>query len=99
MPAFAIAHLEQVDFGPEIAAYLQAIDATLTPFGGTFLLHGGGVEVVEGAFAGDVVVIAFPNLDRRARGIDRQSIRRSFRYGHAMPAAGRSWRMAGSVSV
>ena len=61
MPSYAIAHLQEVDFGPDIAAYLRAIDATLAPYCGTFLIHGGGAEVLEGPWAGDVVVIAFPD--------------------------------------
>ncbi|MBC7801513.1 MAG: DUF1330 domain-containing protein [Gemmatimonadaceae bacterium] len=64
MPAYAIANLQDVDFGPDIVAYLQAIDPTLAPFEGVFLLHGSAVEVVEGPFVGDLVVIAFPDLDR-----------------------------------
>ena len=61
MPAYAIAHLQGLRFGPDVAAYLQAIDATLAPYGGQFLVHGSPVEVLEGPFSGDVVVIAFPD--------------------------------------
>jgi uncharacterized protein (DUF1330 family) len=32
--------------GPQIIEYLQRIDATLKPFAGRFLVHGGGVEVL-----------------------------------------------------
>jgi hypothetical protein len=32
MPAYGIAHLRSVDFGPGIVEYLQRIDATLEPF-------------------------------------------------------------------
>ena len=61
MPAYAIAHLHDVDMGPEIVDYLQAIDATLRPQAGRFLVHGSAVDVREGPFDGDVIVIAFPH--------------------------------------
>ena len=60
MPAYAIAHLQDLRFGPDIVAYLQAIDATLAPYDGHFLIHGSSAEVLEGPFSGDVV-IAFPD--------------------------------------
>lgn len=61
MPAYAIAHLQDLRFGPDIVAYLQAIDATLAPYGGRFLVHGSSAEVLEGSFSGSVVVVAFPD--------------------------------------
>lgn len=60
MPSYAIAHLHEVDFGPEIAQYLTRIDATLAPFGGRFLIHGAKAEAVEGSWSADVIVIEFP---------------------------------------
>ena len=57
--SYAVAHLETVTVGPEIAEYLARIDATLEPFGGRFLVHGARAEVVEGPWRGDLVVIAF----------------------------------------
>lgn len=62
MTAYAIAHLRQVDFGPAIIEYLRRIDATLEPFGGRFVVHGATVEVLEGQWPGDIVVIAFADL-------------------------------------
>lgn len=61
MTSYAVAHLRAVTMGPEIAAYLQRIDATLAPFGGRFLIHGGEAEVLEGAWPGHLIVIAFPD--------------------------------------
>lgn len=61
-PAYAIAYLQDVGFGDEIIDYLQRIDATLTPFGGRFLVHGGELVAAEGTWDGDIVVIAFPDL-------------------------------------
>ena len=61
MPAYAIAHLQDLRFGPDIVAYLQAIDRTLAPYGGQFLVHGSPAEALEGPFSGDVVIIAFPD--------------------------------------
>jgi uncharacterized protein (DUF1330 family) len=64
MKAYAVAHLRDVSMGPEIVAYLERIDATLAPFGGRFLIHGGRPDVLEGAFDGDLVVVAFPDRAR-----------------------------------
>ena len=61
MPSYAIAHLHEVAFGPEIAEYLTRIDATLAPFGGRFLIHGAPAEAIEGAWSADVIVIEFPD--------------------------------------
>jgi uncharacterized protein (DUF1330 family) len=61
MPAYAVAHLQDVNVGPEIVAYIRRIDETLAPYGGRFLIHGGPVEVLEGTWRGDLIVIAFPD--------------------------------------
>jgi uncharacterized protein (DUF1330 family) len=34
--------------GPDIVAYVEAIDATLAPFNGRFLVHGGEKTILEG---------------------------------------------------
>jgi uncharacterized protein (DUF1330 family) len=61
MPAYAVAHLRKVALGPAIIAYLEQIDATLAPFGGRCLVHGGETTLLEGSWAGDLIVIAFPD--------------------------------------
>jgi uncharacterized protein (DUF1330 family) len=63
MPAYAIAQLNDVQLGAEIADYLLRIDASLEPFQGRFLIHGAEPEVVEPGWAGHIVVIAFPDMD------------------------------------
>ena len=63
MSGYAIGHLRNVTMGPEIVEYLRRIDATLEPFGGRFLIHGGKAEVLEGSWSGDLIVIAFPRVD------------------------------------
>ena len=64
MPAYALAHLRSVDVNAEVLGYLHAIDATLEPYGGQFLVHGATPEVLEGPMPGTVVVIAFPDLEQ-----------------------------------
>lgn len=64
MPTLAVAHLRDVIMGPDIATYLERIDATRAPFGGRFLVHGDRAEVLEGAWPGDLVIIAFPDRER-----------------------------------
>lgn len=67
MKAYAIAHLHHVEMTDPIMTYLANIDATLAPFGGKFIVHGGETEVVEGAFSATVIIIEFADLDT-ARG-------------------------------
>jgi uncharacterized protein (DUF1330 family) len=57
----------QREINDQIAAYISRIDATLVPFGGTFKIHGGRTEVVEGVFDPTVVMIAFPDMDHARR--------------------------------
>lgn len=64
MNCYAIAHLRNVKMGEEILSYLENIDATLLPFDGRFVIHGGKKQFLEGTFADDVIVIAFPDLAR-----------------------------------
>jgi uncharacterized protein (DUF1330 family) len=64
MPAYTVAHMRQVTMGPAIVEYLERIDATLAPFGGRFLVHGGQAEVVEGTWPGHLIVIEFPDRAR-----------------------------------
>lgn len=67
VPAYAVAHLCQVDLGPEIATYLLRIDETLEPFGGRFLVHGSQLTRLEGEWGDEsaaVVVIVFPDRER-----------------------------------
>ena len=63
MSAYAVARLTEVAMGPEIVDYLKKIDATLEPFNGHFLIHGGPIERLEGAWSGDLIMIAFPDKD------------------------------------
>ena len=62
--AYAVAHLRNVNMGPPIEEYLQRIDATLEPFGGRFLIHGGELEVLEGTWPRHLIVIEFPDRAR-----------------------------------
>ncbi|MDZ7601631.1 MAG: DUF1330 domain-containing protein [Hoeflea sp.] len=61
MQCYAIGLLRSVRMGPDIVAYLEAIDATLAPYHGRFLIHGGEKHMLEGTFDADVIVIAFPD--------------------------------------
>lgn len=62
MTAYAVAHVRSVEFGPDIVEYLQRIDATLDPFQGRFLVHG-GVDSIEGDWTGDLIIIEFPDQE------------------------------------
>ena len=63
MSVLAIARVLEVNFGPDIIAYLKGIDATLASFQGRFLVHGGEFERVEGHWTGDLIIIEFPTRD------------------------------------
>lgn len=67
MKAYAVAHLRDVDFNEQIAEYLRKIDATLEPYGGRFLVHGGRIHPLEGEFDAALVVVEFPDLDSARR--------------------------------
>jgi len=61
MSAYGVANLREVEIGPAIVEYLERIDATLRPFGGKFVIHGGAAELLEGSWKGDLIVIEFPD--------------------------------------
>lgn len=64
MKAYAIAFVRSAEFCADIVEYLERIDATLDPFGGVFLVHGHGADVVEGEPVTDAIVIEFPSRDQ-----------------------------------
>jgi uncharacterized protein (DUF1330 family) len=64
MSAYAIARIRSANNAhPELVEYLQKIQATLDPYSGRFLVHGGGrVDEVEGSWDGiGVIAIGFPD--------------------------------------
>ena len=63
MSTYAVAHLHEVTMGPPIVEYLERIDATLAPFGGRFMVHGGPYERLEGTWRGDLIIIGFPDRE------------------------------------
>jgi uncharacterized protein (DUF1330 family) len=63
MTAYALAHLRKAPVHAEVVEYVERIQSTLDPFGGRFLVHGGPVDVMEGTWPGDVVIIEFPDRD------------------------------------
>ncbi len=67
MPAYAIGLLRNVQMNDAIARYLREIDETLEPFGGTFKVHGGTPEVLEGRVDSTLVAIEFPDMDHARR--------------------------------
>lgn len=60
--AYVIGYLEDVEVGPEIAEYLERIEATMVLYGGRFLVHGGQLVGLEGTWDGDIVLLEFPDL-------------------------------------
>ena len=61
MTSYAVGVLHEVKMGPPIVEYLERIDATLAPFDGHFIVHGGEAKVLEGTNPGTLIVIEFPD--------------------------------------
>lgn len=75
MSAYAVAHLRDAQFHPEIAEYIDRIQETLDPYSGRFLVHGGEKEVKEGTWPGNIVVVVFPGLDEARAWYDSPAYR------------------------
>jgi uncharacterized protein (DUF1330 family) len=75
MTAYAVARLHDVTMGPAIVEYLERIDATLEPYGGRFLIHGGALDLLEGSWSGDLIVVAFPDRERALAWYDSPAYR------------------------
>jgi uncharacterized protein (DUF1330 family) len=73
---YAIGILKDVEVGPEIVEYLERIDATLAPYGGRFIVHGGPKDVREGTNPGDVIIIEFPDRAHAAQWYDCDAYQR-----------------------
>ena len=91
MPAYAVAHMRQVAMGQPIVEYLERIDATLAPFGGRFIVHGGDVEVLEGSWPGALIVIEFPDRGLVRAWYDSQAYREIVACAPTTPRATSSW--------
>lgn len=61
--AYGVGYLREVEFGQEIMEYIEKIEATMAPYGGRFLVHGGRLTPLEGEWDGDLVIIEFPSID------------------------------------
>ncbi|MFD8596056.1 DUF1330 domain-containing protein [Kitasatospora sp. NPDC059646] len=76
MTAYALAQVHSVELGPDILEYLQRIDATLDPFGGRFVVHGGRFETMEGSWGRDgLILIEFPDYERARAWYDSPAYR------------------------
>jgi uncharacterized protein (DUF1330 family) len=64
MTSYAVGILNDVKMGAPIVEYLERIDATLAPFDGHFIVHGGKARVLEGADPGTLIVIEFPDRSK-----------------------------------
>ncbi|MPZ26771.1 MAG: DUF1330 domain-containing protein [Micromonosporaceae bacterium] len=63
---YAVAHLRNVRMGPDLVTYLERIDATLEPYQGRFIVHGGKPQAVEGRWSGSLIVVEFPTRENAA---------------------------------
>lgn len=58
---YAIGYLRNVEVGEDVVTYIETIEATMAPYGGRFLIHGGRLTPLEGEWDGDLIVIEFPD--------------------------------------
>lgn len=89
MSAFAVAHLQSVDWCAGIEEYLRCIDDTLLPFDGVFRVHGDVPEVVDGVLPGHLVIIEFPDMEQARAWYASAAYQRilPLRLGHSVGAA------------
>ncbi len=65
MSAYLINHLRQPGvLHDDVLDYLDQVQATLDPFGGKFIVQGGQMDVVEGAWPGSAIVLSFPDITK-----------------------------------
>ena len=65
MTAYLINHLRQPRvLHDDVLDYLDQVQATLDPFGGKFIVQGGEMDVVEGAWPGSAIVLSFPDITK-----------------------------------
>jgi uncharacterized protein (DUF1330 family) len=63
MSAYLVNHLRQPGvLQPEVLDYLDQVQATLDSFEGKFIVQGGEMEVLEGAWPQSVIVLSFPDM-------------------------------------
>lgn len=79
MKSYGVGILNDVEMGPWIVEYLERIDATLAPFDGHFIVHGGEKTVLEGTDPGVLIVIEFPDRTAAEGGTRRRTTGRSCR--------------------
>jgi uncharacterized protein (DUF1330 family) len=65
MTTYLSNHLRQPGVvNSEALDYLDKVQATLDPFSGKFIVQGCELEVLEGAWAGSVILLSFPDMTR-----------------------------------
>jgi uncharacterized protein (DUF1330 family) len=73
MTAYMLAHLRKPEeIHPDVLEYKEKVQSAMDPFSGRFIVRGGAVEVHEGAWPGDVVLVEFPSMEH-ARGFYRSA--------------------------
>jgi uncharacterized protein (DUF1330 family) len=64
MNAYVLGHLRKAPVHADVLEYLERIEATFASFGGRYIVHGGTLDVLEGDWPGDVVIIEFPDMTK-----------------------------------
>jgi uncharacterized protein (DUF1330 family) len=75
MPAYVIVDIEVRD-AAAYAEYGKVVGATLAPYGGKFVVRGGGIDVLEGGWKPQrLVVLEFENMARARAWYDSEEYR------------------------
>jgi uncharacterized protein (DUF1330 family) len=75
MPAYVIVDLTVTDL-PTMEEYRKRVPATLTPYGGRFLVRGGAHQTVEGDWKPNrLVILEFPTMDQAKCWYDSEEYR------------------------
>ena len=87
MPAYVIVDLTVTDL-PTMEEYRKRVPATLTAYGGRFLVRGGAHQTVEGDWKPNrLVILEFPTMDQAKRWYHseeyREPLAMRLRAGHA----------------
>ncbi|MBB5078390.1 DUF1330 domain-containing protein [Nonomuraea endophytica] len=63
MAAYLLAHLRKPEeIHPDVLEYKERVQSALDPFSGRFIVRGGEVDVREGDWPGDVILVEFPSM-------------------------------------
>lgn len=88
-PAYVLVRTDDLEVGPDIAAYVRSVDASLDAYGAEILVQNLPARVVEGHWTGFVTLLRFADLETAERWYDSPEYRsiRHLRQNSSSPTA------------